>query len=67
MKAIVQIVPVLSAVDFNIHFKLAVDASDVAPEAVFLQGCKDGIDHSAGGTLRENLTKSDKLLLKKNV
>ena len=37
--------PVLSAPDFDHHFKLAVDASDVAAGAVLLQEDKDGVDH----------------------
>ena len=37
----------LAAPDFNAPFKLAVDASDVAPGAVLLQEDNNGVDHSA--------------------
>ena len=48
MKAILQNSPVLAAPNFNVPFKLAVDASDVAAGAVLLQEGKDGIDHPVG-------------------
>ena len=45
LKAMLKSAPVLSAPDFNLPFKLAIDASDVAAGAVLLQEDKDGIDH----------------------
>ena len=45
LKAIMKNAPVLAAPDFNVPFKLAVDASDVAAGAVLLQEGKDGVDH----------------------
>ena len=45
LKAILQSAPVLSAPDFTLPFKLAVDASDTAAGAVLLQEDSHGIDH----------------------
>ena len=45
LKVILKSAPVLSAPDFNIPFKLAVDASDVAAGSVLLQEDCQGIDH----------------------
>ena len=46
LKALLNSAPVLlTAPVFNAPFKLAIDASDVAAGAVFLQEDKDGVDH----------------------
>ena len=45
VRAILESSPVLAAPNFNIPFKLAIDASDVAVGALLLQEMEDGIDH----------------------
>lgn len=45
LKAILKSAPVLSAPEFSLPFKLAVDASDVAAGSVLLQEDKIGVDH----------------------
>jgi len=45
LKAILISAPVLSAPNFDIPFKIAVDASDLTAGAVLLQEDDDGIDH----------------------
>ena len=44
-KVMLQSAPVLTAQDFKSPFKLAVDASDVAPSAVLLQEDDQGVGH----------------------
>ena len=45
LKAVLISVPVLSAPNFNCHFKLAVDASDIGAGSVLLQEDENGVDH----------------------
>lgn len=45
VKAILKSSPILSAPDFDKHFKLAVDASDIGAGAVLLQEDNNGVDH----------------------
>ena len=45
LKAVLIRVPVLSAPDFNCHFKLVGDASDIGGGSVLLQEDENGVDH----------------------
>ena len=47
-------VPVLNAPDFNSPFKLAVDESDVAAEAVLLQEDEEGVEYPVCFFLRRS-------------
>ena len=45
LKSVLINYPILRSPNFNLPFKLAVDASDVGMGAVLLQECEDGTDH----------------------